>query len=201
VSARRDRGVTLIELVAVTAIFALAAVMGLQALTGAMRAESRLTEIEAETAALARTLALLRRDLKSAVPVAFVRPDGAREGAFLHDPGAGRLGVSAAGLGALPGWRGAGRGRVVWRLDRGEGALTRRVWPALSPLDDGAAGAEVEMLSGVEGFEVRAFAGPEQGWVSGFGLGGERAKSSLPEAVEVGLSSQRHGPLRILVTY
>ena len=41
-SAMADRGLTLLELVAVLAIFSLVAVMGLQALSGMMRARDRL---------------------------------------------------------------------------------------------------------------------------------------------------------------
>ncbi|MGR3696731.1 MAG: PulJ/GspJ family protein, partial [Roseovarius sp.] len=49
-----DRGLTLLELVAVLAIFSLVAVMGLQALSGMMRARDRLTDADEQAAALAR---------------------------------------------------------------------------------------------------------------------------------------------------
>ena len=49
---RRDQGITLIELIVAMALFALVAVMGLQALNGMLRSRDRLSDMADETAGL-----------------------------------------------------------------------------------------------------------------------------------------------------
>lgn len=207
------RGFTLIELVAALAVFALVSVMALQAMTGALRGSAALEGADAEAAALARSLTLLRRDLDALVPMPFLPPGAARAEPALHAPeGAGVVALSlggqpraAAGPGAAPDLP----VRAVWRHDRASGRLTRQLWPGLAPSGSGAgaAAAEVTMLEGVTALRLRVLdnrgtarppappgsedeAGPEA-------IVGRPAP--LPPGVVVELETTRFGALRLVV--
>lgn len=191
------RGFTLIELVAVLAIFSLVAVMGLQALTGGLRARSVLEGTDTAGAELVRTVTLLRRDIEALVPVPF-RPPAGREEPALHAPaGAGWAGLTLAGQPRLPDEPGAGVVRVEWRLDPATGVLSRRVWTVATPRAGASPGPAVPMLAGVQRFEVASM-GEAHGWRPAFEPGDEPALR-LPRGVEVRLETERHGPLRMVV--
>lgn len=212
------RGMSLIELVVAMAIFALIAVMGLQALTGAMRMRDRLTEIDTNTAQLGLTLGLLRADLGAVVPLLFYTPGGAPRSA-LHLDGTGRvLGLSLAGQPDLPHRPGPGLQRAEWRLDSAAGTLSRRVWPAIHPAGAGDAFPEVMMLQDVQGWSVRTH-WPQIGWRQGTAgdigqiardTGGdsdealeavpESYSSTLPEAIEVTLEIADFGSVVLMET-
>jgi len=202
---RRDSGLTLFELIAVLAIFSMVAVAGLQAVTGALRARDRIAAADAATAELMRALTLLRADLEALADLPFLPPGAgaAAEPAFLARPGEGWFAVSVAGQAVLPEVQAAGLSRVVWRLDRTSGRLTRQVWPVLRPAAASAAGPEVTVLEDVRALDLRVrYEGG--GWQGGgapppaaFPAGGAQA---LPRAIEVALDSARHGPLAVLVS-
>ena len=167
----RDAGITLLELVVVLSLFALVAVMGLQALNGAMLADQRLRKVDTETAQMARALTLLRNDLKAADSRSFW-PPGADEPkrAFIDLSAAdGVLEFTISGQPVLPGTQAAGFSRVIWRHDRETDRLTRQVWPVLRPATDRAQAPEVEMMQGIVGLNLRAFTGEELGWVAEYG--------------------------------
>ena len=210
-----DRGLTLIELVVAMAIFALVAVMGLQALTGAMRMRDRLTQIDSETAELGLALGLLRNDLRALVPLLFHMPSGGTASALeLRGP---VLGLSLAGQPDLPPGPGPGLQRAEWRLDPAAGTLSRRVWPALYPARADAVSREMEVLGGVRGWSLRSH-WPEQGWVAGVTSGElqiapsdpgadsdaaqslvpESYSSTLPQAIELVLQTERFGRILLL---
>ena len=197
------RGLTLLELVAAMAIFALVAVMGLQALSGSMRAQERLQGVDARTATLARALMHLRQDLGAAAPFDFVPPgEDTSLWPFVDQSGDdGRLSFSMAGQPVLPGVQAGGQGRVIWRFDAARGQLTRQVWPVLYPASDDAAGPEVVMLDGITDMQVQAHGGPDLGWLAGFGTRDDVSYERLPQAVEVHLRSDTWGPLRVVVSY
>ncbi len=200
---RRDAGITLLELVIVMALFALVAVMGLQALSGAMRADERLRKVDDATARMTRALTLLRNDLKSADSRVFW-PPGAEEAArpFIDLTASdGVLEFTIAGQPVLPDVQSAGFSRVIWRHDRENNRLTRQVWPVLRPAGDQALAPEVEMLQGIVGLSVRSYAGKDDGWVGEFGTDKQPFEASLPEAVELNLVSELYGPLRIVVRF
>lgn len=209
---RGDEGLTLIELVVAMAIFALIAVMGLQALTGAMRTRDRLSQIDTDTAELGFALGLLRADLGAVVPMLFFAP-GAPPASALDLEARGQvLGLSLAGQPDLPVGPGPGLQRVEWRLDPAGGRLSRRAWPALYPADTGARSPEVVVMTGVSGWSLRSH-WPDQGWVAGVdGTEPQEAQepgsadsdaaltavsesysSTLPEAIELTLETRAFG--------
>jgi general secretion pathway protein J len=197
----RDRGLTLLELVAAMAILALVAVMGLQTLSGMLRARAA-TEAAAEgAAALARTVALLRADLKSAADLRFWPPEAFEPEPPLLDLAAeeGWFALSTEGRAVLPGAQTAGTERVIWRHDRAQDRLLRVVWPVMRPATDAARGPETVVLEGVAGLRLRAYAGPEEGWIAGWGQPREEPRAGLPRAMEVTLETDLYGPVSILV--
>lgn len=162
----RDRGLTLIELVVAMALFALIAVMGVQALSGSLRMRDRLAEIDTETAQLGTALALLRHDLGAVVPLRFFAPGAPPAPAVALDPAGRVLGLSLAGQPALVPRPGPGLARVDWRFDPGTGTLARRHRDALYPAAPGRPAPEVTVLTGVDGWRLRSF-WPGQGWRDG----------------------------------
>lgn len=192
------RGFTLVELVAAIGIFALVAVMGLQALTAGLRSEAALAAAAEADRAVFRTLTLLRRDLEAAVPLAFLPPGGEPQPALDAPAGSGRLALSVGGLPRLPGEPSAGFGRVEWRVDPATARLTRRVWPVLAPRDGAAAGPEVAMLEGVRALALLPL--PPGGDLRPDPFAGEdEALTRLPLGFEVTLETERHGRLRVVV--
>lgn len=123
----RERGLTLLELIAATAIFALVAVMAVQALTGGLAQRRVIERVDGEQAELARTLALLRQDLESRVPLPHLPAAGGTEAALAPLPGGG-FALSRAGADG-------GFARVTWRVDAGAGRLLRRSQPLTGPGD------------------------------------------------------------------
>lgn len=211
----RDGGLTLIELVVAMAIFALVAVMGLQALTGAMRMRDRLIQIDTDTAELGLALSLLRADLGAVVPLLFHAPGAPPRSALDLDATGRVLGLSLAGQPALPPVPGPGLQRAEWRLEAGQ--LSRRVWPALYPAAAGDVAPGVVMLRGVRGWGLRSH-WAKIGWVGGVASGEldsapepsggdsdaglasvpESYSSVLPEAVELTLDTERFGRIVLL---
>jgi len=200
-TAQAERGLTLIELVAAMAIFALVAVMGLQTLGGMIRARDRTSEAATDAAALSRGLVLLRADLKAAADLSFWPPGAVAPDPPLLDLSAeeGRLAFSTEARAVLPGAQAAGTERVIWRHDRQNERLLRSAWPVLHPASDAARGAETVIFENVAGLRVRAYSGPEEGWVGRWGQDPGNARPGLPRAVEVIVESERYGPLRVLV--
>lgn len=154
---RADRGLTMIELVAAMAVFALIAVMGLQALTGSLRMRDALVQRADQSAALEHALTLLRQDLDAVLPMLFFPPGGAPPQSALREARAG----FALSRGGLPG---TAFGRVDWQLDAG--ALTRRVWPTLAPAGPAQQSPAVPVIEGVTALRWRSH-WPATGWVTG----------------------------------
>ena len=187
---RRDAGLTLLELTAALAIFSLIAVMGLQALSGSVRLQSRLTERDADTWAAARALTLLRHDLEAMAPLMFHDPSGDIFKPFAADAASGTFAISLAGQMILPETHETGTGRAEWRYDRLSTSLKRRYWPDLHPASTDVAGPETDVIDGVDDLSVRVLT--DEGWQDSF-------EGEPPLAVEVVLSTRRHGILRVIV--
>ena len=211
----QDPGLSLLELVVAMALFALVAVMGLQSLGGTMRMSERLGEIDTSTAEIGNALALLRSDIGAVVPMLFY-PPGAAPRSAIDLRGGPLLALSLAGQPGLSPANGD-RHRAEWRLDAADGTLYRRFWPTLIPADAAQASPEMAVLSGVRGLELRTYwAG--LGWVAGAAppvgdivlssdapgdddSGGAPPPtyfSTLPLALEVTLSTEHHGELRLV---
>ena len=217
----RTRGLTLIELVTALALFALVAVMGLQALTANLRMREQLVRMDQQAAELSLGLTLLRSDLSALLPLLFHPPGGgSRSAIHLSEDGLtlsftiGGQPALSAGPGVKPG---LGLHRVQWRLDVPSQRLMRRVWVGLSPASDQSLRPEVAYLSGVSGFGLRSL-WPQLGWrpgvVSGVqtvapDLGGgdgdgvmvrlaDSYSDTLPQALELSLQIDGLGPLRLL---
>ncbi|MEL6886683.1 MAG: type II secretion system protein GspJ [Pseudomonadota bacterium] len=215
----RDRGLTLIELVAAMAIFALVATMGLQSLSATLRSRDALADRSDAVAALARPLALLRQDLGAAVPLLFYPPGrGSPRGAVWVNGDGTVFELSVAGqtdLGRDGAVRTGRLHRVVWRLDAGDGTLYRRQWHALTPAGTSAASPEVAVMTGVTGLAFRSY-WLRAGWQPGVSLLAAAAGPSefdsdtptafvfgddLPEAVEITLITRDHGRIPLLETW
>jgi len=196
----QDAGLSLLELVIVMALFALVAVLGLQSLTGTLRLRELLATTERQTADTTVALALLRADLGAAAPLLFHDPDGQTASAV--DPGTEGtvLSLSLAGQAVLPGVESGGFTRAIWRNDPARGLLTRQLWPVLFPAGDNAAGPEVVMAEGITGLAIRTYSA-DRGWVRGRDPSIIGATSSLPEGIEVTVTSDRFGPVVLVQAY
>ena len=160
----QTKGFSLLELVAVLAIFAMVALIGVQVMQSTLRSSERLTEISEQSAEMAVALSLLRQDLSNAVTRGFIPPGGGEQPALVQ--GQGGFALSVGGLARLdPG--ASGFGRVVWRYDPVTDQLLRRVWTSLTPGDPRAASPEIAVLSGVEGFNLFSY-DTQGGWRSGY---------------------------------
>lgn len=190
----RDAGLTLLELTVTMAVFALIAVMGLQALSGSVRVQEVLGRRHAETWEAAEALALLRRDLERVTDRAFVPPQQAPEPAVVF--GGDSLHLSVAGMPTLPGTTETGEMRVVWRFDATEEVLYRQAWLSLTPFNTRAQGPEVAILSGITELVARGLT--PDGWSDRFGSAD--VPTARPRAIEVTLTTSRHGDLRVMVT-
>lgn len=211
----RDRGLSLIELVAAMAIFALVAVMGAQALGGMIRLRQSITERSAEAAALDRTASLLRADLAAVVPMLFYPPGQAAPHSALRF----RNGVLALSAGGQPGLTGGpgsppGLQRIEWRLANGQ--LSRRFWTALTPASAAARQPQMPVLDGVTALRLRSY-WDGTGWRDGVqplappaasgsgdsdqsGAAPEVYSSTLPLAVEVTLDTGAFGRITLVET-
>lgn len=215
-SGRGTKGLTLLELVVAMAIFALVAVMGLQALTGALRMRDRLAGIDTDTAELGFALGLLRRDMGALVPLVFYPPGAAPRSALDPGPGGRSLGLSLAGQPDLQPVPGPGLQRVEWRLDPATNELRRRVWPTLYPAGAGDVAPDMVVLRGVRGLSLRTY-WPDPGWVEGSISFAGAAPSvadddtpedlrrlpnsysgALPQALELTLDTADHGRIVVL---
>ncbi|WP_415404898.1 type II secretion system protein GspJ [Tateyamaria sp. SN3-11] len=193
----RQAGFTLIELVAVLAIFSMVSLMGLQSITSLVRSRDQLVEVQDRSEALAYVLTLLRSDLQHAVALPFQPPGGAAEGALVHDRAA--LRITTAGRGSAPGAVESGMIRVIWRHDASAATLTRQVWPGLAPANSSARGPEQVVLSDVRGVTIASYSRDDKAWRAAFGADEGLPKSSLPDAVEVTIETDAPHPLRVVV--
>lgn len=192
-----DRGITLLELVAVLAVLSLVSVLGVQTLTGSLRARDRVSAADAVNAAHARMLHLMREDLRSFVDLPFVTVQGISMPSIGFDDGGERLTFSTAGRGALPSGPASGLARVSWRMDRQRGGLVREIWPTLTPGSPASPLPEAMMLAGASDLGLRSFV-PGAGWIAGLPDPTARDAVWPPPMVEITLTSREFGRLRLV---
>jgi general secretion pathway protein J len=212
---KRDTGLTLIELVAAMAVFALVAIMGLQSLTGMLRNRDRLAQIDNDTSALTIGLARLRHDLSAAMPMLFYPPDRQPPQSALFENGVGaQFSLTIGGQQALDGSHRLHRAQ--WRFDPDSNQLYRSVWTALTPANTTAFQPEVLIMTSIEGFDLRSY-WPDAGWNDGVqnpnagdqiigdgdtnGSAPEVYSDSLPLGLEITLRTQNHGPITIIEAF
>lgn len=197
---RHQAGITLIELVVAMALFALVAVMGLQALNGMLRARDRLEALSAGTAELSAALSLMRHDLGAALPAVFHTPEGLPVSAVEVSAPGPRLALSLGGQATISGPDHAAFQRIEWSFDGAAGRLVRQVWPSLQPASRGQLSPPVPVLTGVTGLGVRLFA-EGLGWTDWADLPADSLRTDLPDAIEVTLTTGRHGAIRLVEVY
>jgi general secretion pathway protein J len=196
----KDRGMTLMELIVVLAVFSLVAILSLQALSGTLRHRDRLVELDTKTADLTLMLSLLRADLNAALPMSFNTPEGEQRSAFDISPARDMVALSVSGKFDLSGESSAGLGRVIWRFDPDQSQLIRQSWPVLIPADFGSLSPEVIVAKGITGMEIRTMTS-SYAWVSGDDPTISGVSSSLPRAVQVVLQTTDFGRITTLVGY
>ncbi len=208
------RGLTLIELVAAMAIFALVAVMGAQALSGMLRQRDGLTERAERATELEIAIALIRADLSTATPLLFYPPATAAPASPARRTPNG-FDLSVAGQPDLDLTAPPKMHRVSYRLDRTTGQLWRRTWRSLTPAGPTAQTPEVLILTGVSDLTLRSHWG-QPGWRTGLAsvdvtpsepsIGDSDGGSAIPEvyssvlplAIEVTLHLDGIGPVPLL---
>ena len=149
-SKEREGGLTLIELVVAMAIFALMAVMGVQALSGMLVQRDALSGRAVKERDLLYATALLRADPRQVLPLLFFPPDGASPRSAVADRTGGGVGFSLSTAVPRPEGQGPGLGRVAWWIDAESGRLMRQSWPTLWPAAATQVGPEVAVLDGDE---------------------------------------------------
>lgn len=174
---RRDRGLTLIELLAAMAILALVSLMAVQTLSGALFQRDILNRTDVQAGDLSLALALLRRDLEAAAPVSLGLDDDLPLPAIAADNGG--ISLIRTGLGPAPG----AFGRVDWRLDAG-GVLARRVTIG------GVESPWVPVLADLRDLRLGAMAGT---------MPDESDPLGLPAGFELNFVHAHHGAIRLVV--
>ena len=185
----------MLKLVAVLSIFAIVALIGVQVLQATIRSSEKLSEISEESGNLARTVALLRRDLDAALPMVFTEPNGADRPSLLAESAA--FALTVGGL-ARPEPNATGQGRVRWRFDAASGQLLRQVWTTRQPGSPRSAGREVAMLADIRGFELASYA-VRGGWRAGYSAD-PRDIAGLPLGLRVRLDHARFGEVVVTVS-
>lgn len=195
IGGRRDAGFSLLELVAVLAIFSVVALMGVQALNAVLGAERRLRAVEQDVGRLSLALRLLRRDLRHAVDLPVPGADGTpRPGLFVR-AGDGVLELTVSGVlqpGAVPV---DGLGRVAWLFDAQSGALARRIEPLSDTAAPGTLPRPVLEDVGAIGFSLFD---PASGWQR---IDGDLAVPASARALAVEIEHRRHGIFRVMVAW
>ncbi|MAQ85284.1 MAG: hypothetical protein CMH12_18835 [Maritimibacter sp.] len=192
----RDRGLTLLELVVVMAIFAVIALIGAQVIAQAVRSDARMAETSAASADLAYGLALLRNDLGAAIALPFYPPGNLPLPAFDAPARQSRFALS---LGGQPGFDGAspGQARVTWALNPATGVVTRQHWPALIPGDIRLESPQVTVFEDVTSLTVEGYDAAD-GWTVGYPKP-DADTDTLPDAIRVTLDHRTLGTIATVV--
>lgn len=188
---KRQAGFSLLELVAVMAIFAIVALIGAQVIQASVRSNERLSSISDQSQEIVTALTLLRRDLNSATPRTFVNASGQ-----VFPPvtiQSQKLGLAISGLAPLSKHQ-TGFGYVEWQFNPSTKALSRALWTSLTP---GATRTEsATVLHNV--MDVQFYSRQDLGaWQQGFISNGQ-PNGRLPDGIKVVISHEKLGTLEIV---
>jgi len=188
-------GFSLLELVAVLAIFSVVGLMGVQALNAVLGAEHRLRSVEQDVGRLSLALRLLRRDLRHAVDLPVEGGDGTPRAGLLVRVGDGALELTVSGVLQVGTPPVDGLGRVLWLFDAETGALARRIDPLsdIGPSDT----PPRPVLEDITGIGFSLF-DPVAGWRR---IDGDLAVPASARALAVEIEHRRHGTFRVMVTW
>lgn len=162
----KTRGLTLIELVAAMAIFALVAVMGIQSLTGMIRQRDALSARSDRAQELAVASALIRADMSAVAPLMFYPPNRAAPRSSVAQVKNG-FALSIAGQPGLNLTAAPAMHRVEYVLDPQAKVLSRRIWPTLTPANPNAVSSDFVILTGVNNIRLRSYPSHQTGWING----------------------------------
>lgn len=193
-----DKGLTLFELVVAMSIFAVISVMGLQSLTGTMRARDRLVEATADTQDLAQAISLLRADLAGIVPIPFGKPGGGFESSLSVTSNS--FSISVSGQRHLTAPDEPAFHRVTWQADPTTGRLVRTAWPTLIPASPSLQSPAVTHLENVSQIGIRVYR-PDLGWVPAASIEDGSFSSQIPQAIEVSFVSAINGRVTLIETF
>jgi general secretion pathway protein J len=178
-----DRGVSLLELVAVMAIFSLVAVMALNLLSAGLKAQTRIAASSTDVPEITAALAVMRRDLEGMQPVS-LSGTGTSTGFGVTD---GTPGLSLVTVSAGDGWS------IDWKL-ADDGTLMRTA----RPFGESDAGGEaVIMAHGFSELSVRV-ADAAGIWRVAIPLRPDEA-ADLPRGIAVDLIHDTLGLLPLVV--
>lgn len=183
---RQDRGASLLELVAVMAIFSLLAVMSLQLLTSAVRNQAHIAEAGNEVSMIAAGLSVLRRDLEYLQPVSGPLPNTPER--LLSG-----LSLSAEGrkLTMITGSEKDSAWHVQWVLED-DGQLKRTA----SSLNEDIPETTTIMARGISQWSIE-FAEVGGAWRSNLQTS-DNSTSNLPRGVKIVLQHEDLGDLRLV---
>lgn len=149
------KGFSLLELVAVLAIFALVSLIGVQVIDASVRSQTRMSQTHDAVADLSFALALLRRDMNAATALPFQTSEGPVPPIQINATG---FTLTVSGMGLDP--ETSEIAQVRWQRTS-DGTLTRQVVTAA------AAAPERVILAGIDGFAISAY-DAQAGWRPGF---------------------------------
>lgn len=169
---RTDAGVTLLELVAVLAIFSVLSLMGIQLLSQAMTNRDAVATTDARVAALSTAVAVLRRDLEQAMPQPGASGDRPAFAITGHE-----LQVVTGDTADL----------VLWQVDADTGRLRRTV------SGEGAVSVNLDNVTAMRIHTLGA-----AGWIDGAAWRPE-GPADLPQGIRVVLTLADLGDVPIVV--
>lgn len=199
--ARREAGLTLIELLVAVAIFSLLAALAYGGLINVLATRTAVDVESQRLATLQRAFLRIGRDLEQAAPRGIRDAYGDQQPALrsLVDSDAGLqtvIELTIAGRRALPGETRSKLQRIGYVLR--EDALLRLSWPVLDRAQDTVA-HESTLLEGIEDLQLR-YLTAEGVWLTQWPAETEptTAESVLPAAIEVNMKVEHWGRLRRL---
>lgn len=200
-AARRQAGLTLIELLVAVAIFSLLAALAYGGLVNVLDTRAALDVESQRLATLQRACLRIGRDLEQAAPRVIRDAYGDQQPA-LHNRVDSYAGVqtvielTVAGRRTLPGETRSKLQRISYVLR--EDALLRLSWPVLDRAQDTVAHESI-LLTGVADLKLR-YLTPEGRWLDQWPAEVEltTAESALPVAIEISMELEHWGSLRRL---